>query len=104
MKYLTTFCEAVGPGFIFERLYKILKEHKNPKVLSEGLLWMVSAVEDFGISHLKLKILKGFFLMLNLHFFVHWIWSMRRIHLRVQQQLQRELLNQQNLHLHLLVD
>lgn len=34
---------------------KIMKEHKNPKVLSEGLLWMVSAVEDFGVAHLKLK-------------------------------------------------
>uniref|UniRef100_A0A2P2MMY9 Protein MOR1 n=1 Tax=Rhizophora mucronata TaxID=61149 RepID=A0A2P2MMY9_RHIMU len=54
-KCLTTFSEAVGPGFIFERLYKIMKEHKNPKVLSEGVLWMVSAVEDFGISHLNLK-------------------------------------------------
>ncbi|KAL5568082.1 hypothetical protein UlMin_024657 [Ulmus minor] len=60
MKCLTTLCEAVGPGFIFERLYKIMKEHKNPKVLSEGLLWMVSAVEDFGISHLKLKDLIDF--------------------------------------------
>ncbi|KQK10308.1 protein MOR1 isoform X2 [Brachypodium distachyon] len=55
MKCLTAFCEAVGPGFVFERLYKIMKEHKNPKVLSEGVLWMVSAVEDFGISNLKLK-------------------------------------------------
>ncbi|CAH9141710.1 unnamed protein product [Cuscuta epithymum] len=55
MKCLTTFCEAVGPGFVFERLAKIMKEHKNPKVLSEGLLWMVTAVEDFGVSHLKLK-------------------------------------------------
>uniref|UniRef100_A0ACD5VVT5 Uncharacterized protein n=1 Tax=Avena sativa TaxID=4498 RepID=A0ACD5VVT5_AVESA len=55
MKCLTAFCEAVGPGFVFDRLYKIMKEHKNPKVLSEGLLWMVSAVEDFGISNLKLK-------------------------------------------------
>ncbi|XVE97195.1 hypothetical protein REPUB_Repub03eG0000300 [Reevesia pubescens] len=55
MKCLTSFSEAVGPGFVFERLYKIMKEHKNPKVLSEGLLWMVSTVEDFGISHLKLK-------------------------------------------------
>ncbi|XVE91323.1 hypothetical protein REPUB_Repub01dG0000100 [Reevesia pubescens] len=55
MKCLTTFSEAVGPGFVFERLYKIMKKHKNPKVLSEGLLWMVSTVEDFGISHLKLK-------------------------------------------------
>lgn len=33
-----------------------MKEHKNPKVLSEGILWMVSAVEDFGVSHLKLKV------------------------------------------------
>ncbi|VFQ78444.1 unnamed protein product [Cuscuta campestris] len=55
MKCLTTFCEAVGPGFIFERLTKIMKEHKNPKVLSEGLLWMVTTIEDFGVSHLKLK-------------------------------------------------
>ncbi|XP_020405561.1 protein MOR1 isoform X1 [Zea mays] len=55
MKCLTAFCEAVGPGFVFDRLYKIMKEHKNPKVLSDGILWMVSAVEDFGISNLKLK-------------------------------------------------
>ncbi|XVF23003.1 hypothetical protein REPUB_Repub13aG0000300 [Reevesia pubescens] len=60
MKCLTTFSEAVGPGFVFERLYKIMKEHKNPKVLSEGLLWMLSAVEDFGVSHLKLKDLIDF--------------------------------------------
>ncbi|KAK3018876.1 hypothetical protein RJ639_004441 [Escallonia herrerae] len=55
MKCLTTFSEAVGPGFIFERMFKIMKEHKNPKVLSEGLLWMVLTVEDFGVSLLKLK-------------------------------------------------
>ena len=34
-----------------------MKEHKNPKVLSEGVLWMVSAVEDFGVAHVKLKVL-----------------------------------------------
>ncbi|GMI91984.1 MICROTUBULE ORGANIZATION 1 [Hibiscus trionum] len=60
MKCLTTFSEAVGPGFVFERLYKIMKEHKNPKVLSEGLSWMVSAIDDFGVSHLKLKDLIDF--------------------------------------------
>ncbi|XWS16703.1 hypothetical protein CRYUN_Cryun34aG0113700 [Craigia yunnanensis] len=60
MKCLTTFSEAVGPAFVFERLYKIMKEHKNPKVLSEGLLWMVSSVEDFGVSHMKLKDLIDF--------------------------------------------
>ncbi|XP_019426639.1 PREDICTED: protein MOR1-like [Lupinus angustifolius] len=60
MKCLTTFSEAIGPGFIFERLYKIMKEHKNPKVLSEGIVWMVSAIDDFGVSHLKLKDLIDF--------------------------------------------
>ncbi|CAJ2679800.1 unnamed protein product [Trifolium pratense] len=37
-----------------------MKEHKNHKVRSEGILWMVSAVEDFGVSHLKLKDLIDF--------------------------------------------
>ncbi|KAJ6841944.1 protein MOR1-like [Iris pallida] len=60
VKCLTSFSEAVGPGFIFDRVYKIMKEHKNPKVLSEGILWMVSAVDDFGISHIKLKDLIDF--------------------------------------------
>ncbi|OAY83553.1 protein MOR1 isoform X1 [Ananas comosus] len=60
MKCLTAFAEAVSPGFIFDRLYKIMKEHKNPKVLSEGILWMVSAVEDFGVSYIKMKDLIDF--------------------------------------------
>lgn len=34
-----------------------MKEHKNPKVLSEGLLWMTSAVEDFGASNLSVKVI-----------------------------------------------
>ncbi|GKD08312.1 protein MOR1, partial [Tanacetum coccineum] len=55
MKCLTTFSETMGTGFIFERTSKIMNEHKNPKVLSEGLLWMVFAVGDFGVAHLKLK-------------------------------------------------
>eukprot|EP00249_Psilotum_nudum_P025077 c29367_g1_i8 orf=372-4385(+) len=55
MKCLSAFSEAVGPNFMFERLFRIFKEHKNPKVLSEGLLWMVTAVEDFGVSHIRLK-------------------------------------------------
>ncbi|GKE61736.1 protein MOR1, partial [Tanacetum coccineum] len=55
MKCLTTFSEAMGPCFVFKIMFKIMKEHNNPKVLSEGFLWMVSAVEDFGVTHLKLK-------------------------------------------------
>lgn len=42
------------------KLFKIMKDHKNPKVLSEGILWMVSAVEDFGVLHIKLKVLLCF--------------------------------------------
>jgi len=38
-----------------------MKEHKNPKVLSEGILWMVSAVDDFGVSLFKLKVCYLFF-------------------------------------------
>jgi hypothetical protein len=33
-----------------------MKEHKNPKVLCEGLSWMVTTIEDFSISHLPLKV------------------------------------------------
>ncbi|XP_027924008.1 protein MOR1-like [Vigna unguiculata] len=67
MRCLSTLCEVVGPGFIFERLYKIVKEHKNPKVLSEGILWMVSAVEDFGVSQINLKDLIDFLKDIGLH-------------------------------------
>jgi cytoskeleton-associated protein 5 len=59
-KCLTTFCEAVGPKFVFERLFKIMKDHKNPKVLSEGLSWMITALDDFGIGHVPLKDLINF--------------------------------------------
>lgn len=54
-------CKAfVVNSLLFDlfQMYKSLKEHKNPKVLSEGLLWIVSAVEDFGTSLIKLKVLK----------------------------------------------
>ncbi|KMZ71606.1 Protein MOR1, partial [Zostera marina] len=60
MKCLTAFSEAVGPGFVFDRLYKIMKDHKNPKVLSEGISWMIIAVDDFGVSLIKLKDLIDF--------------------------------------------
>ena len=38
------------------QLFKIMKDHKNPKVLCEGLSWMVTALEDFGIGHVPLKV------------------------------------------------
>ena len=49
-----------------------MKELKNPKVLIEGLLWMVSAVEDFSVSHLKLKVFTclNYFLSLVIIFYI----------------------------------
>ncbi|GKC65476.1 protein MOR1, partial [Tanacetum coccineum] len=61
MKCLTTFSESIGTGFIFEIMSKIMKEHKNLKVLSEGLLWMVFSVDDFGVALLKLKDVFNFY-------------------------------------------
>ncbi|EOA34696.1 hypothetical protein CARUB_v10022262mg, partial [Capsella rubella] len=48
MKCPTAFYETL--------LYKNMKEHKNPKFLSEGLLWMGSVVDDFGVSLSKLEL------------------------------------------------
>ncbi|EFH40123.1 hypothetical protein ARALYDRAFT_917687 [Arabidopsis lyrata subsp. lyrata] len=69
MKWPTAFYESFGPKFDIKKfrvgsLLKNMKEHKNPKVLSEGLLWMVSAVDDCGASLLNFKVLK-FFLLRN---------------------------------------
>ncbi|GBG84830.1 hypothetical protein CBR_g39205 [Chara braunii] len=57
---LTAYCEAVGPQFVFNRMYKLTKEHRNPKVLSEGVLFMVSAIDEFGLTYLKMKDLLDF--------------------------------------------
>ncbi|GJV54115.1 GPCR kinase [Tanacetum coccineum] len=34
-----------------DTMFMIMKEHKYLEALSEGLLWMVYAVEDFGVTH-----------------------------------------------------
>ncbi|CAM6101171.1 unnamed protein product [Calypogeia fissa] len=52
---LTAFCESVEPEFVVRRLLEVWKEAKNPKVVSEGLLWMVTALEDFGPGHIPVK-------------------------------------------------
>ena len=41
---------------MFIQLFKIMKDHKNPKVLAEGLSWMATALDDFGIGHVPLKV------------------------------------------------
>jgi len=56
-----------------------MKEHNNPKVHSEGLLWIVSAVDDFGVSLLKLtNSFKLLLLCLTCVCLVHFCgWSFR---------------------------
>lgn len=52
---LTALSEAVGPGFVAGQLHAKAAAHKNPKVLSESLLWIAGAVEGFGIAALDVK-------------------------------------------------
>ncbi len=47
---LLDFTEATCPQFVFSQLYQATAGHKNPKVTSEALVWMVKALEDFGIG------------------------------------------------------
>lgn len=54
-KCLTSFCEVVEPSFVINRLLTLWKDHKNPKVVSEGLTWMLTALEDFGVGLIPVK-------------------------------------------------
>ncbi|XLT10637.1 hypothetical protein HN51_056430 [Arachis hypogaea] len=50
---------TVLSSYTQQDVLQIMNEHKNPKVLSDGHLWIVS-VDDFGVSHIKLKELIDF--------------------------------------------
>ena len=52
---LSVFCEVLGPQTVFGLLYKICVNHKTPKVISEGCLFMTSALIDFGLNTVELK-------------------------------------------------
>ncbi|KAL0039701.1 hypothetical protein WJX77_005628 [Trebouxia sp. C0004] len=54
---LTAMSEALGPQFIFTQLHKRAAAQKNPKVLSESINWMATAVEEFGLGTLDVKAL-----------------------------------------------
>ncbi|KAK9814323.1 hypothetical protein WJX72_004049 [[Myrmecia] bisecta] len=54
---LTALSEALGPRFVFTQLHKKAAAHKNPKVLSESVNWMATAVEEFGLGVLDVKAL-----------------------------------------------
>ena len=52
---LSALSEAVGPGFVAGQLHTKAAAHKNPKILSESLLWIAGAVEDFGLAAMDVK-------------------------------------------------
>ncbi|KAL0028272.1 hypothetical protein WJX79_006476 [Trebouxia sp. C0005] len=54
---LTAMSEALGPQFVFTQLHKRAAAQKNPKVLSESINWMATAVEEFGLGTLDVKAL-----------------------------------------------
>lgn len=54
LHHFLCFCDITV--MVVVQLFKIMKDHKNPKVLCEGLSWMVTALEDFGIGHVPLKV------------------------------------------------
>ncbi|KAL3133794.1 hypothetical protein ABBQ32_008271 [Trebouxia sp. C0010 RCD-2024] len=54
---LTAMSEALGPQFVFAQLHKRAAAQKNPKVLSESVNWMATAVEEFGLGTIDVKAL-----------------------------------------------
>jgi len=51
---LTSFCERLGPQFVFAQLYKTAPTHKNPSVTAAALTWMAQTIQDFGTAGIKI--------------------------------------------------
>eukprot|EP00004_Rigifila_ramosa_P020948 TRINITY_DN5491_c0_g1_i3.p1 TRINITY_DN5491_c0_g1~~TRINITY_DN5491_c0_g1_i3.p1 ORF type:complete len:824 (-),score=185.54 TRINITY_DN5491_c0_g1_i3:1757-4228(-) len=47
---LNAFCEVAAPSFVFATAFPFAEAHKNPKVLSEFLLWVAGVISDFGAA------------------------------------------------------
>lgn len=54
------FSEVLGPQTIFSLLYKYTGNHRNPKVTSEALLYMTTAIQEFGLHTIDIKSLMEF--------------------------------------------
>ncbi len=54
---LTAMSEAVGPLFVCNQLHTKAAAHKNPKVLSESLLWIATCIDEFGLGVMDVKTL-----------------------------------------------
>ncbi|KAG2387852.1 hypothetical protein C9374_001446 [Naegleria lovaniensis] len=55
LECLSKFCEYFSPQFVFGQLYSLLKDHKNPKVISEWLTWMSKTLEEFALQTIDIK-------------------------------------------------
>ena len=51
----SAFAEVVGLKFIIFLLRKAIGDHKNPKVIAEGLGWLSRALEEFGMAGVTVK-------------------------------------------------
>lgn len=54
------FCEGSSLGFALSQSYGSLSKLKAPKLLADSLLWIHQALQDFGISGVKIKELVEF--------------------------------------------
>jgi hypothetical protein len=53
---LTAISEAVGPSFVATLLHTKAKGHTNPKLMSETLAWITTAIEEFGLACFNVKV------------------------------------------------
>ncbi|KAK2466947.1 hypothetical protein APHAL10511_001205 [Amanita phalloides] len=52
---LTIFAEKTSLQFVFNQAYEPLSKQKAPKVLADALLWINTAITEFGIAGLSLR-------------------------------------------------
>ena len=60
MECLSKFSELHSPQFVFEQLYNLTKDHKNPKIAGEALGWISKAIEEFALQSIDVKSLIDF--------------------------------------------
>ncbi|EFC43705.1 predicted protein [Naegleria gruberi] len=52
---LSKLAEMYSPQFVFNQLYPIIKDHKNPKIAGETLGWMAATIEHFAMQTIDVK-------------------------------------------------
>lgn len=73
---LFSIAENISPQFVFTQLHKKAMAHKNPKVLSESILWMSRAVEDFTLAAFNVGQLIEWAKVSDSFFYSSWSFSL----------------------------